>query len=207
MGEGEAFRARPSVSAHNLAISRGGRTLFSGLSFSAHPGDYLELRGANGAGKTSLLRALARFLRPSEGAISVSDVEEPALALHLLGHRDGLKSALSVAAHTRFWAGLLGGDANATDAALARVGLAAIADLPARALSQGQARRLALTRLLVAPRPVWLLDEPAAGLDANAKALLVDLIAAHCADGGVVIAALHEQLGAPTQTITLEPAP
>lgn len=182
------------VEVEALALRRGARVLFEGLSFRAGPGDFIELRGANGSGKTSLLRAIAGLLRPAAGAIRIDGAEEPALSLHLLGHRDGLKGALSVRAHARYWAGLLGAGGD-VEAALARVGLGRIADLPAQVLSQGQARRLALTRLLTAPRPIWLLDEPASGLDANGRALLDALIAEHRAGGGLVIAALHESLG------------
>lgn len=205
MGGPAASETIRALRVERLAIVRGERSLFRDLTFTLEPGAFAHLRGPNGAGKTSLLRAIAGFLRPSEGVIALEGAEEPALALHMLGHRDGLKSQLDVRAHTRFWAGLLGGGAD-IDGALTRVGLAAIADLPARALSQGQGRRLALTRLLVAPRPLWLLDEPAAGLDKAGRALLTDLIGTHCASGGIVIAAVHEDLGAPTQTLTLEAA-
>jgi heme exporter protein A len=192
------------IAVDNLALERGGWRLFEGLSFTAAPGAHLALTGANGAGKTSLLRALAGFLRPAEGTIRFDGAapEDIQHSMHVLGHRDGLKGALDVRAHVRFWAGLLAGDAE-TDAVLARVGLTRVADLPARVLSAGQGRRLALARLLVAPRPVWLLDEPAASLDASGKALLETLIAEHCTGGGAVIAAVHEPLGAPTDTVRL----
>lgn len=191
------------LSVEGLAIRRGERLLMRELSFAAAPGDFIELRGPNGSGKTSLLRALAGFLRPEEGAIRIEGVEEPALALHFVGHRDGLKPTLSARAHARYWADLLGAGGD-FDQALERLGLAAIADLPARALSQGQGRRLALTRLMLARRPIWLLDEPAAALDTGGKALLEELIAAHRAGDGIVIAALHEPLSATaTQVIAL----
>ena len=183
-----------------LAIERGGWRLFENLSFAARPGEHVALTGPNGAGKTSLLRAIAGFLRPSAGTVSIAD--DPESRIHFLGHHDGLKPALDARAHVRFWAELLGG---AADAAIDKVGLSRVADLPARTLSAGQSRRLALARLLVAPRPVWLLDEPAAALDAAGKALLDDLMAAHRRDGGVIIAAVHEPLGAPSQTIDLRP--
>ncbi|MGE3143872.1 MAG: heme ABC exporter ATP-binding protein CcmA [Hyphomonadaceae bacterium] len=191
------------IAARALGLARGGRLLFSDLSFAAAPGAFIEVRGPNGAGKTSLLRALAGFLRVDVGAVEI-DAEAPAQALHYLGHRDGLKPALTARAHARYWAGLLGGEGAGAEAALARVGLSSLADAPARIFSQGQARRLALARLLAAPRPLWLLDEPAAGLDAAGKALLAGLIEAHCAAGGVAVAALHEPLGPPpTQAISL----
>lgn len=191
-----------TVSVTGLAVERGGWRLFDNLSFTAAPGEHVALTGRNGAGKTSLLRALAGFLRPSAGTIAIpgAEADERGARVHFLGHRDGLKPPLDARAHVRFWAELLGG---APRAAIERVGLMRVADLPARTLSAGQSRRLALARLLVAPRPVWLLDEPAAALDAAGKALLDDLMSAHRRDGGVIIAAVHEPLGAPSQTITL----
>jgi heme exporter protein A len=186
-----------------LAIVRGGRWLFEGMSFAAGPGDFVELRGANGTGKTSLLRAIAGFLHPRVGHIVFERAEEPALALHYLGHLNGLKSGADVHAHLRYWAGLLGGGGD-LGAVLTRVGLSAQADLPARALSQGQARRLALSRLLLAPRPIWLLDEAAAALDASGREMLAALIQEHREQGGLILAAVHEPLGpTPSQTITL----
>ncbi len=190
------------VTVERLAIDRGGWRLFDNLSFTAGSGEQVALTGPNGAGKTSLLRAIAGFLRPSAGKITLADgAEDPAARIHFLGHRDGLKATLDARAHVRYWAALLGGAA--TDDVIATVGLGRVADLPARTFSAGQSRRLALARLLVAPRPVWLLDEPAAALDADGKALLNRLIDAHRAGGGIVIAAIHEPLGAPSQTIAL----
>ncbi|MBL8559337.1 MAG: heme ABC exporter ATP-binding protein CcmA [Hyphomonadaceae bacterium] len=189
------------VDVESLAIERGELRLFENLSFTAAPGAHVALTGANGTGKTSLLRALAGFLAPSAGTIRFS-IEEPAAQTHFLGHRDGLKGALEVREHLMFWRDLFGGADDPAEA-LARVGLTRVADLPARALSAGQSRRLSLARLLVAERPLWLLDEPAAGLDTAGKALLADLIAAHRMTGGVVIAAVHEPLGAPDVDVRL----
>lgn len=198
---------RSLIDVEALALERGGWRLFERLSFTVPAGAHVTLTGPNGAGKTSLLRALAGFLRPVEGQIrySLADGGAPQDAqpfLHVLAHRDGLKPQLDVRAHLRFWAGVLGGAGDA-EAALARVGLTRVADLPARALSAGQGRRLTLARLLIAPRPVWLLDEPAAALDTSGKALLEELIAAHCAGGGVAVTAVHEPLGTPSETVRL----
>jgi heme exporter protein A len=190
------------VDVESLAIERGGMQLFADLSFVAQPGGHVALTGPNGAGKTSLLRALAGFLKPSAGAIRFDCGEDAPRHTHFLGHRDGLKGALDVRAHVVFWRDLLGG-AGDVDAALQRVGLSHITDLPARALSAGQGRRLSIARLLAAPRAVWLLDEPAAALDAAGKALLTDAIDEHRASGGVVIAAVHEPLGAPDSEVRL----
>lgn len=196
---------KTGVLVEGLALARGGRVLFSDLSFAARAGDLVEVRGANGAGKTSLLRAIAGFLRPAAGRIAFDAGAEPALSVHFLGHQNAVKSALDARAHMRFWAGLLGGDA--VDAALQSFGLQRIADLPARMLSQGQQRRIALARLVAAPRPVWLLDEPVAALDEEGRAQFAAALAAHRAGGGVAIMTTHDELGlSPTHTITLAPA-
>lgn len=197
------FQDKPKIRAEALSVARGGRVLFEGLSFVTAPGDYLEIRGGNGSGKTTLLRALAGFLKPRAGKIVFERLEEPALALHYVGHQNGLKPTASVASHLRYWAGLFGDAADAGVAA-EKLGLSMLLERPARTLSQGQARRLSLARLVLAPRPIWLLDEPAAALDANGKAMLASLVDAHRADGGAVLAAVHEPLGpTPSQTLTV----
>jgi heme exporter protein A len=201
---------QPSVSpqvricAEDLTLTRGGRVLVHGLSFAAKGGDFVEVRGPNGTGKTSLLRALAGFMRPSVGRVVVEAGQEPAVAMHWVAHSNGLKGAASALEHVRYWGGLFGGQAIRAEDALDRVGLARQAHLPARVLSQGQARRLALTRLLVSPRPVWLLDEPTAALDTQGKELVAALLEPHLASGGLAVVALHEPLRlAPTQAIAL----
>jgi len=196
------FQDKLSLRVESLSLSRGGRVLFEGLSFAAAPSSYVEVRGANGAGKTSLLRAIAGLLRPSAGRIALEDAEDAALAMHYIAHANALKPNASVASHARYWAGLFGGVLD--DGVLARVGLSGLEERVTRTLSQGQARRLALSRLLIAPRPVWLLDEPAAALDASGHKLVSEMIEAHRADGGIVIAAVHEPLGpTPSQTLTV----
>ena len=196
------FQDKASLRVEELTLARGERTLFAGLSFTAGPGDLVELRGPNGAGKTSLLRAIAGFLRPRSGRIE-TDAEDPALAMHYVGHQNGLKGAASVRAHVRYWSGLFGAACDEASA-LEQLGLSRQTDLPARVLSQGQSRRLALTRLFIARRPIWLLDEPAAGLDAEGRRLLAALIEGHRAQGGLAVAAVHGQLGPePSRSITL----
>jgi heme exporter protein A len=198
------FRNPVALRVESLTLARGERLLFERLSFVAAPGDYVTLRGPNGSGKTSLLRAIAGFLRPQAGRIAFEGAEEAVEALHFVGHLNGLKGAATAAAHIFYWAGLFGAADTDAKIVLDGVGLASQAHLPARVLSQGQARRLALARLLVAPRPVWLLDEPAAGLDTAGKALLENLLDDHIGAGGQAIMALHEPLArAPSQTITL----
>ena len=197
------FQDKPALRVDGLAVARSGRVLFSGLNFAAEAGGYVELRGANGAGKTSLIRALAGYLAPRAGTIVFERIEEPALALHYVGHTNGLKSNASVAAHARYWAGLYGDGAD-VEGALSRLGLGHLQARLTRTLSQGQARRLALSRLLIAPRPIWLLDEPASALDAQGREMLSALIEAHRADGGIVVAAVHEALGpAPSLALTV----
>lgn len=184
-----------------LSLSRGGRVLFDNLSFAAASGAYVEVQGSNGSGKTSLLRALAGFLRPQSGEIVFEGVDEPALAFHYIGHANGLKREATAREHLRYWAGLFSG-APSEDFVAQALDLYRVLKAPVRALSQGQARRLALARLIVAPRSIWLLDEPAAALDDAGKAVLNELIASHRASGGIVIAAVHEPLGpSPTQTL------
>lgn len=184
-----------------LALKRGERVLAEDVSFGASPGAYVEVTGPNGAGKTSLLRALAGLLKPISGSISLYgnigplDEDGVAAAIHLLGHRDGLKPGLDPMAHMRFWVGVLGGEEDRIAPALERVDLAHVATLPARTLSAGMSRRLALGRLIATPRPLWLLDEPAAALDRAGKALVAAIVTEHRAQGGIVIAAVHEPLG------------
>ncbi len=195
------FQDKPSIRVEALTLSRGGRVLFEGLSFAAASGAYVEVHGSNGSGKTSLLRAIAGFLKPSAGQVAFDGVEEPALATHYVGHANAVKREASVRDHLRYWAGLFGGAAS-EDFIAQTLDLGRVLTLPVRVLSQGQARRIALARLIIAPRPVWLLDEPAASLDESGKAVLNELIASHRASGGVVVAAVHEPLGAtPSQIV------
>lgn len=198
------FQDKPSIRVEALALSRGGRVLFEGLSFAAASGAYVEVHGSNGSGKTSLLRAIAGFLKPSGGRITFDGVEEPALALHYIAHTNAVKREASVRDHLRYWAGLFGGAAS-EDFIAQTLDLGRVLALPARVLSQGQARRLALARLIIAPRPVWLLDEPSAALDDAGKAVLNELIASHRASGGVVVTAVHEPLGVTTPQIVRVP--
>ncbi len=188
------------LSAWDLTIERGGRRLFAGLSFSAESGAALIVTGPNGAGKSSLLRALCGFLPLEaggfalEGGDAVRTLGEQAL---YLGHADGVKGALTAGENLAFAAAMLGGRSSreAERAALARIGLAHVIDFHARLLSAGQRRRVALARLLIADRPLWLLDEPATALDAAAQAALAAIMQAHLRGGGIVVAAAHAPLG------------
>jgi heme exporter protein A len=189
-----AEAAAAILEARDLACLRGDRAVFAGLSFGLPAGAALLLTGANGAGKSTLLRILAGLLPPAEGAVLWAGAEvarDPAAhaaRLRYVSHQDALKPALTVAENLGFFARLLGGE---VAPALAAMALTPLADLPARVLSSGQKRRLALARLALAPAPLWLLDEPTTGLDAASVERLGPLLAAHRAAGGVVVAATH----------------
>jgi len=186
------------LTAENLRVERGGRTVLNGLGFTLHAGEALAVTGPNGAGKSTLLRALAGLLPLASGKIHVSGGDpERSLAedMHILGHADGVKNSLTAAENVAFWADFLDGDLGAVATALDAVGLAHAAELPAAFLSAGQKRRLALTRLIVARRDVWLLDEPATALDTDGLSRLDTLVEIHRAGGGMVVAATHADLG------------
>jgi len=186
------------LSASDLLCRRGGRDVFAGIGFSLASGEALTIVGRNGAGKSSLLRLVAGLLRIAHGRIDLEG-GSPELTVgeqaHYLGHQDALKASLSVGENLRFWSGFLGGAAADLQDALAAVGLTAVADLPAAYLSAGQRRRLSLARLVAVKRPIWLLDEPASTLDAAAQARLAELMRAHLAGGGLILAATHGALG------------
>ena len=185
------------IEVENLACRRSGRLVFEGVSFALGSGEALAVTGRNGAGKSSLLAILSGEIRPEAGTVRTDGLGERTLpeALHLVGHRDALKGALTAAENLAFARDLLGDPALPPREALAAVGLAQAAALPVAYLSAGQRRRVALARLLVARRPLWLLDEPAAALDAGAQETLVGLMRAHLADGGLLVAATHQPLG------------
>ena len=192
-----------------LACRRGGRSVFRALDIRAAPGDLVVLRGANGTGKSSLLRVLAGLLEPAEGTLAWNgaDIAEDPGAhrarIAFVGHNDALKPTLTLAEHLRFHAALHDAADNC-EAALAAFGLAPLARTPARFLSQGQRRRAALARLLAAPASLWLLDEPTNGLDAPSVEALARAVASHRAAGGAVVAATHlEFAGTGARTLTL----
>jgi heme exporter protein A len=189
-----------------LACWRGGGLVFSDLAFSVEAGGALVIVGPNGAGKSSLLRLMAGLAPPSEGTLRWDgadigdDPDAHRLRLHFVGHQDALKPALTVAETLSFWAHFRGGRAGLAGRvarALFAFGLERLAELPVRHLSQGQRRRLALARLIASPAQLWLLDEPAAGLDRAAAALLAGAIAAHRGNGGIVALALHDEAHPP----------
>lgn len=180
-----------------LTLSRGERVLFRDLSFELAAGEALALTGANGAGKTSLLRALAGFIRPDAGTIAFADAESAEARrrhIHWLGHLDGLKGARRARDELTFQAHWLGAETDGVAAAVDVLALQPLLDLEVRQLSAGQRRRLAFARLIATPRPVWLLDEPFAPLDARWRAALGLLMQAHIDKGGSILAAVHDPL-------------
>lgn len=186
-----------ALAVENLACRRGGRLIFEGVSFRLAPGEAIALTGRNGAGKSSLIALVCGRLRPEAGSVRIEGAgDKPAPELiHLIGHRDGLKSALGAAGNLAFAQALLGEPALSSAAALDMVGLPHVADVPVGYLSAGQRRRVALARLLVSRRPFWLLDEPMAALDFAAQAMVAGLMQAHLDAGGAVLAATHGPLG------------
>lgn len=173
----------------SVACLRGGRLLFEQLSFAIGPGEAALVAGPNGIGKSSLLRLAAGLLAPAAGRIERSGRIALADERHALDPRKPLGEAL------RHWAGLDGAGRDAVGEALAAVGLDAIAEVPVRMLSTGQARRAGLARLIAGGADIWLLDEPGNGLDAASLDRLAAIMAAHRARGGLILAASHQPLG------------
>lgn len=185
----------------DLAVQRSSRLVLQGLSFDLARGSALILRGPNGVGKSTLLRALAGLLPLARGAASLDgvalagDPDASAERIAYAGHLDAIKPQLTLRENLAFWAALVGAPGVAADAALAGFALEPLADRPAYACSAGQKRRLGLARLLLAPRRLWLLDEPTVALDADSVARFTGLVRAQCAAGGMAVIATHVALG------------
>ena len=191
-----------------MSLQRGERRLFDHFDLELRAGEAVSLTGANGAGKTSLLRAVAGLLRPESGAIAFDsadgqlDAEQArAEGLHLIGHQDGLKAGRTAGDELQFQAAWTGGDAAGVARAVETFDLKSLLPLEVRRLSAGQRRRLALARLVASPRSLWLLDEPMAPLDAARRAQVGALMQAHLADGGLILAAVHDPLPLATRTV------
>lgn len=187
-----------------LCARRGEDLIFKDISFTLEGGESLVLTGRNGSGKSTLLRAVAGLLRPESGRVTwQSEAADPQMraaeACHYLGHRNAMKAELSVSENLGFWKNFIGdfpgGHGMSVDEAAKSVGLGDIAHLPFGYLSAGQQRRMAFAKLLVAWKPVWILDEPTAALDVSAESVFTTLIKTHLSQGGIVLAATHQPLG------------
>lgn len=186
-----------------LAARRGDDRIFSGIHLALQAGESLVLTGRNGTGKSTLIRVIAGLLPADEGKVSVTAngavIPRASEAMHYLGHRNAMKRELSVEENLAFWKSFMGDFAGGSgldvDAAAGELGLAELLHLPFGYLSAGQQRRMAMAKLLVAWRPIWLLDEPTAALDRQSDALFGRIMQGHLARGGIIIAATHQELG------------
>ncbi|PHP68563.1 heme ABC exporter ATP-binding protein CcmA [Zhengella mangrovi] len=185
--------------ARGLAGERGGEIIFSDVEISLGEGEGLVVTGPNGSGKSTMLRVIAGLLEPAEGEVLLEAPtdEFPTLeaAQHYLGHQNAMKPALTVRENLDFWQSFQGHEHMPVAEALEMVGLETIGHLPFGYLSTGQRRRIAIAKLLVSYRPIWLLDEPTAGLDKASERQFAALMEAHMEDGGMIIAATHIPLG------------
>lgn len=178
------------LQATDLTVARGDRVLHAGLSLQVLAGEVLHLHGPNGAGKTSILEVLAGLRAPAAGQLS-----SPAAAqIHWIGHHGGFSLGLSALENLQFWCGLQGVSNAAIAAALEFLGIYRLRFRPLRQLSAGQRRRVALARLQLQNRPVWLLDEPLAALDQQGIELVEQLLAGHAMAGGAAILSSHQSL-------------
>jgi heme exporter protein A len=186
---------KTEVSIYDLCLSRGEKLLVKNLNLKLCAGDGLELRGANGSGKSTLLRAIAGLHRPLSGKILVEFGGDLTMRENLivLGHKDGVQNNETVANQLRFWALFFGTDSAAVNVAIDRLGIASLARLFGNVLSAGQRQRVALARLLISNRAIWLLDEPAAPLDDKGRGLLASIMNDHRNDGGIVVVAAHDK--------------
>jgi heme exporter protein A len=199
--------------ARALSFQRGGRALIERLDLTLESGQALVVTGPNGTGKSTLLRGLAGFLPPAAGQVRLEleagESVPPGEQAHYVGHVEGSKPALTARENLDFWQSVLSlpGQASALtpDAALALLGVPQVSGLPVAYLSAGQKRRVGLARLLLAPRPLWILDEPLTALDTAGQQILTALMRSHLAQGGLIVAATHAPLGIPALQLILGP--
>ncbi|WP_423194161.1 cytochrome c biogenesis heme-transporting ATPase CcmA [Cupriavidus sp. H18C2] len=194
-----------ALEASELTVRRMGRKIFRDVGVALPPGGLLQVVGPNGAGKTTLLRVLSSLLQPAAGQLAwlgrpvrAGDADYLA-SLAYVGHTNGIDADLGPLDNLRFAARMAGlrPDTAALRQALARLGLDRVAETPVRALSQGQRRRVSLARLALAPRRLWLLDEPLTSLDRDAADRFHAMLGAHLADGGMAVVATHQPLDVP----------
>ncbi len=205
-------------SANNLGCIRDGYPVFANIDFSVKSGEALIVRGPNGSGKSSLLMILSGIL-PFHGKLAFTHADTPpnqtndndtpiSQLIHHVGHQNAMKSDLTLVENLKFWIALSGGNDAAIPEALSKAGLAGLDNFTAGHLSAGQKHRLSLARLLVSPRPIWILDEPSSALDTQGDIWIAQLIDTHIAQGGMAITATHRsiQLGAktPHKTLTMK---
>ena len=205
-----------SLAALGVGLRRGGRVLFANLNFELAPGEFLLITGPNGAGKTSLLRTIPGLLRLSEGAFTASSPATASKtaappspeAIHFIGHLNAIKPQLTGLENLSFWRDFLaapaGGPQLRVEQIMEFLDLSHLAQVPVAYFSAGQSRRLAMLRLLVAPRALWLLDEPMNALDGASRSKIAQMIDQHRDSGGIVIAASHDEIGAkPSKHLSL----
>jgi heme exporter protein A len=197
------------LEAVNLECVRGDRSLFRALSFTLQPGALLHLLGRNGAGKTTLLRTLCGLTHPAAGEIRWQGEDARDLGddyrrvIAYVGHANGLHGELTAVENLMLEPSLSANSArDAAERALTQVGLVAYRNFPAKILSQGQKRRLALARLLIADKPLWILDEPFSALDVSSVETMIRLLDAHLARGGLVVLTSHQELTLDLRTLT-----
>ncbi len=204
----DAFQSH-SLIFDDVSAYKGEHMLFSGISFEITSGDLIWLQGANGIGKTSLLRLAAGFAKPDAGKISWTKDLRPCRVDRLVayqGHSNALKRQISVIEELTFWSKVYAFE-GAISELLSRVGLTDKAHIKAGGLSAGQGRRLAIARLLMSNKPIWIMDEPAAAMDADGQSLILDVIDAHISNGGAALVASHDNaqpFTAQTRRLTLE---
>ncbi|MFT4089767.1 MAG: heme ABC exporter ATP-binding protein CcmA [Asticcacaulis sp.] len=199
-----------SLIARDIALKKGHKLLVSNINVTVRSGEALSLTGANGVGKTTFLRCLAGFIAPHKGSIQLIENDSQLSNdniiennSHYLGHIEALNPARRVDQELRFHCDYLGGSEAALNAAIARLRLSPLLDLETRMLSAGQRKRVSLARLLIAPRPIWLLDEVLSPLDTAHRALMVEMMQAHLSDGGIIICAVHDPLPFDTRSLHL----
>jgi len=186
------------LEAENLAGERGGETIFAGLSFALSEGEALVVTGPNGSGKSTLLRIICGLLQPEAGKVELREdgtVLPVRAACHYLGHQNAMKPALSVRENLSFWQKFNGAAQSEIDEALEAVDLPGVEHLPFGYLSTGQKRRVSIAKLLVSHRPLWIVDEPTAGLDKASEARFAEIMCGHMREGGMIVAATHIPLG------------